>query len=823
MKNNNITIVRRITGRSLSSNKSRNFFIIAAIALTTFMIASVFSIGVSYYESIKMFEKRMQGSISQLAFTYPTENQLEKIYSLDYVETIGLGAYVAQAKDIPLLNELNVVYVDKLQWEKMFSPTFTNIVGHYAEQDNEIMLSRYILDSMGIDNPKIGMQIPISFIINGTDDVQTENFILSCIYTEYAHGRQDGFVAIYSSHAFAEKYDKTTLDNIMVNIIFKDAKNVDKNINRLKNDLAFSDNQKYTQSPAFTTTYGNTTTYIALFLVIIFLIFTGYLLIYNVMYISISKDVRFYGMLKTLGTTPSQIRHIVIGQILRLCVVGLPVGCMTSAAVSLLVVPAVISNSDIDTGSVVSFSPIIYIGTVVFAVLTALLGAAAPAKKAANISPVEALKFAGNHSSKSSIHSTVNGNPNKMALRNIFRDRKRAAVVMLSLLLSLMIFSTIMTIVTSMDINYRVNSEYNYDFSIGSTDLFPAYGLSSDYINNVESLNGVTETGITTLEFGELIYSETLNNYVDWLSINYNMTREDTIAKVLNCGLKGIDTLKLREINKTLPNPIDIDAFERGEIALINIKSGYKDDIDMAEYLSNVDVFDIKYGEEEDSFHIKNGGSVAFKGMGTSVSYSLGGPEILVSNSFLSQYISTPHVLSMDINVENGYDELIYNAINKLTNSNNITMISRYATRKAMQDAKTIMLILGSGISLILGLIGIFNFVNVMSVGIMTRKRELAILESVGMSKVQMRSMLRNEGLGYAIITIVCSLTIGNIITYILFLLFKNVEKYAQFTYPLIPILLMYITISLICFITPAIVYKNISKLSLVERLREAE
>ncbi len=822
MRNNNASIVRKITGRTLSSDKRRNFFITTAITMTTFMIASVFSIGISYYESINMHEKRMQGSVSHMAFTYPTKKQLEKVYSLDYIDTIGLGAYVAHTKDVSELDKLNIVYVDKTQWQKMFSPTFTNIVGEYAEQENEIMLSRHILEAMGIYDPQIGMEIPLSYVINDTDEIITEIFTLSCIYTEYAHSRQAGFVVIYSSQAFAEKYGKTSTDNIMVNIIFKDLRKVNESIERIKNDLEFYDNQNYTQSPAFVKNYGNTTLYIALILMIIFLMFTGYLLIYNAMYISISKDVRFYGMLKTLGTTPRQIRHIVIGQVLYLCAFGLPIGCLASAAISLLIVPSIISNSGIGTEPVVSFSPVIFVGAAAFAVLTALFGASAPAKKAANNSPIEALKFSEVYVSKYNFAYSTNGKPYKMALRNIFRNRKRAMIVMLSLFLGIIVFTSSMTIVNSMDIDYRINSEYDYDFSITSKNFIAGYGIERELVRKLEGLEGVSETGITTLEFGELIYSETLYKYVDWLSTQYGITREEAIAKLLGCGLKGIDPLKLHEINKALSLPIDIEAFERGEIALINIRNGDKTDIGIADCLSDIDAFSIKISEGS-SFQISNGGSVFFKEPGTGVSFSFAGPEILVSNSFLRQYISMLHVLSIDMNVEEGYDEQVYNAINDSTTSTDIAMISRYTARKAMQDSKTIMNILGGGISLILGLIGIFNFINVMSVGIMTRKREIAALESVGMSKKQMRSMLRNEGISYAIITIFFSLTLGNLITYSLFLLFRNVEKYAQFTYPYILVTIMYIVISLICLITPGFVYRSISKRSLIERLRETE
>ncbi len=74
-------------------------------------------------------------------------------------------------------------------------------------------------------------------------------------------------------------------------------------------------------------------------------------------------------------------------------------------------------------------------------------------------------------------------------------------------------------------------------------------------------------------------------------------------------------------------------------------------------------------------------------------------------------------------------DELIYNEINALTSPIEVEINSRYEARQAIQDSKTIMMVLGIGASLILGLIGVLNFVNVMSVSIMTRKRELALAE----------------------------------------------------------------------------------------------
>jgi putative ABC transport system permease protein len=629
-----------------------------------------------------------------------------------------------------------------------------------------------------------------------------------------------------TSRLFADRYGKLSSDNLIVNIIFGDANRVSANIERLKQDLAFNENQAYIQSPAFGEDYGSATTYIVLFIITAFLMLTGYLLIYNVMYISVSKDVRFFGMLKTIGTTARQIRRIVSGQILRLCLIGLPFGCALAAAVSLLIVPAVLSTSGIETGVIVSFSPVIYIGAVIFAIITALIGAITPAKKAANISPIEALKYTGKEIRKSGVYSSANGKPYKMAIRNIFRNRKRAVVVMLSLFLSIVVFSTAMIIVSSIDINYRINAEYNSDFTLGSklNNPYPDWYLSEELVEQIKELDGISEIGITTLEPAQLVYSSELYEfvewYVDWVSQWGNLNSDTAAEQALVFGLQGIDAITLNRINERLSAPIDAEAFERGEIALIR-HDLYREGL--VESFDNVTAFEIRLEFIENSFEIMNGGYANLQQPLFSNIQNVGVLGILVSNNFLRQYITTPKIQYIDINVKDGYEEQVYIALQELVNLNDVEILSRFAARKALQEARTITLVLGIGISAILGLIGVFNFINVIFVSIMARKREFATLESVGMSKKQMRSMIRNEGIGYAIITILFSATLGNLISYGLFLLVKNVESTMQFTYPFLPILVVYGIILLICPVTPEIAYEGMSKMSLIERLREVE
>ena len=222
----------------------------------------------------------MQGSLSQMAFARPTEEQLGKIYTLDYIDVVGVGASVATTNDIPGLSKCPISYVDQTQWKKMFCPTYTNIVGHYPEKENEIMLSRYLLDILGLENIEIGMTIPLSFEVDGA--TITEDFVLACTYTEYSHLRTGGDIQIYCSKAFAENHHALETSKLTVNIIFENDC-VAENIEKLKADLPFYENQPYIQSPAFGDANGSVMTYLALGILVLFLMFAGYLLIYNLL------------------------------------------------------------------------------------------------------------------------------------------------------------------------------------------------------------------------------------------------------------------------------------------------------------------------------------------------------------------------------------------------------------------------------------------------------------------------------------------------------------------------------------------------------------
>lgn len=810
------------------TNKSRNTYVIAAIALTALLITFVFSIGMSFLKSYKVQQIRLMGSKAHVLVTEVTQNQIKKLKSLDYVKNVGLMSYVAEVKNTSKMKNMSsgLYWYDKSEWEQFRTPANTNIVGSYPEKYNEIMVPLWMLENMGIKNPEIGMKIPLDFFMDteSNDKLKNETFVLSGYFKDYVNIRSGNVDVMLVSKEFAEKNGNVEENNV-ASVIYKDNKNINKYNDQLTKDLSITGEQKIKTSPMYDETDNEDLPYtlLAFGIIICFIMFTGYLLIYNVLYISISKDTKFYGLLKTLGTTPKQLSSIVRGQALRLSAVGIPLGLLFGAALSFWTVPVALSIVTLDTGVEISFNPLIFIGGAFFALITTLIGAYKPAKIAGKITPIESMNYTGINL-KGKIKRSVNGGKlYKMAWRNIFRNKKRAIIVFVSLFLGITTFMTVTCLISSMNVDNFIASYVENDFilenntlNIGTTGE-KKQKFDENFLKKIKSIDGITSFHTTAMEEMHMKYSkEQFEKHIKWFRERFNI-KEDMTEENIQQGffgyIIGIDSSYIEEFNKSRKKPIDIEAFKKGELALIGT--------DNPENYSNVNKMDVTIESTKATFKIPLGGFIPW-----GVQYAGGGmaPNIYISNQALKKLVGNPFIYKINIDVEKNFQKQVLGKIKSLTDKDNeITRISKIEQQEMMHDAKMAMYILGGGVAMILALIGVMNFINVMSTGIRVRKNEFAIMESMGMTKRQMRKMLRFEGWAYAGITMALVGSLGSLITFALFKLFQQQADYAVFSYPYLQLLCSIVIVFLICIITPEIQYRVSANSSVVERLREIE
>jgi putative ABC transport system permease protein len=213
----------------------------------------------------------MQGDISHARISVDTivkfNEIMQMVDNIPYIESSALSFHVAHVKDAPGFNLTAVGW----GWNDIYVPAFTSMAGHYPREENEIMTSRHALELLGIANPQIGMEIPLSFCLFNTGEISTDTFILTGLYTDYTRlidKPQNIFVAhsFYANAARAVGAELLTTERDTIKVLFADAENIYEYIDRLKHELNITENQ-IVISPAFRQNYdfGNESIFVLSF------------------------------------------------------------------------------------------------------------------------------------------------------------------------------------------------------------------------------------------------------------------------------------------------------------------------------------------------------------------------------------------------------------------------------------------------------------------------------------------------------------------------------------------------------------------------------
>lgn len=151
-----------------------------------------------------------------------------------------------------------------------------------------------------------------------------------------------------------------------------------------------------------------------IFLAVMILI-GAYLLIHNVLQISLSRDIRQYGLLKVLGTTGVQLRKVVYRQIWKMIMIGSLIGSVTGSVLMVTVVPKLLSGMYLnglgEASSMIAFKPWLLIAAVLFSMAVTFFSASTAMKKIVKMTPLEAVKFSEADAGKQKKirHSTTGG------------------------------------------------------------------------------------------------------------------------------------------------------------------------------------------------------------------------------------------------------------------------------------------------------------------------------------------------------------------------------------------------------------------------------
>lgn len=837
-ENNNKDIIKKITKRSLRANKIRNIFAVIAIVLTTFMISAIFTLAISYAKNYQIMNLRDQGTTATTFLANPTDKQIKEIENLNISKNIGKEINVGNVSNESLDNNktnIFIKYLDKENWEKQLTPCISDIQGSYPTKENEIMVSKLALKFLNKENAKIGDKIKISYDINGK--IVEEEFILTGYFTSYDYIKDSGY--IFVSKEFVDNNNLSLEKNGQLLMTLQSNKKAEAP-ELLKSKVSLNKNQRFEYN--YDAEADSNSIKVAAVMIgsIIgaFIVISGYLIIYNILYIAVIKNIQFYGLLKTIGTSPKQIKRIVKSEGLKLCIIGIPIGIILAVIVSYLIVPLALEGMTSGTyyekmmENKIYFEPIVFILSILFSLFTVFISCKKPAKIASSISPVEAMKYSGQKTKKEkkNRNSTKGGKLHKMAWYNVFRDKKRAILVFLSLFMGIMAFLGVNTFINSVSVENYANKYLNNDFEL-QTYYDDKGGIDNKVIKEIENIEGINsvetlKASMLQMDMNEKIIKPLLKSAYERYGEDESalQTYLDKVKKnpsELSPWVVGIEDRTIERFNEKNEEKIDLEAFKNGKLALIESFYYSKEDgLDFSGEkitLRNADKnktmsFDARMFFNDES------GILNFHG-----SNVLGVPTIYVSSSVLNKLDNNLNVDRIYIDVEDKYDSKVKNKLKTIESENRLVLESKTDMMESFNKSSMMMNVVGGGISIILIFIGLLNFINVMVTNVNVRLQELAIMESIGMTKKQIKKMLTIEGAYYASITALLTCTLGMGVVYLIAQLTKNIADYAEFVFPGMELIFLITLIFAVCLIAPVMAYKYSSKKTVTERLREIE
>ncbi len=836
IKNNNNKIVRKITLRSIKINKLRNIVAILAICMTTLMITTIFSLAYSVYKGYPIMNNRMQGTTASIKLNKPTDEQIETINDLEFVESSGISVKAGSVLNEELASiggGVELIYYDENNYEKQYVPCIDDIVGSYPTERNEIMLPKNTASILGLDNPQIGDKVTLDIKISG--EVYTEEFIIRGIFNNFNYSEKSG--TIFVSEGFVESYGITKEEKGHLQITLKQKYKGSRDVAELlESAVDLNGGQVFTYSYDLNSdAYGVKLAMITVALVLVcFVIACGFLLIYNIMQISVIRDINFYGLIKTIGASPKQIKQIVKYQTYYLSIIGISTGLVLGSLISNIIVPMFTStlytydSSNSTFPEISAFNPWVYLFTIVFSFLCVVISCRKPAKIAGSISPIEAEKYTGIKKKKvKNIRNSKEGSKiYKMAWYNIFNVKSKAILVVASLFMGIITFLCIRTFLGSMTVENYLNAYVKNDFTVYNSSLnndTVEDKLDEEAVKEITSLEGIGSYSITRDGYVFVEPNETSKQGLYNMHERYSYTKEETEAayqRYLNdykTVIYPIVTLEDEYIQKVYDkNPtFDIEGYRKGEVALVGDYYGLDFDgtqtikmISREEINGKIVEKEIKVQSVQDSEVFSNFGS------------SMGAFNICVNTEVFDEIASDVQYSKINIDCDDEHEVALNKELMTIAPEYNVSISSRSDTGLFFTQTMTTYNVIGSTFCITLILIGIVNFINVIITSINARNREFALMESIGMTKKQIIKLVTFEGIYYAIITCGLLLTLGSIIINYIAKLSLVIVEYGIYYYPIKELIFVAAIIFIVCLVTPFITYKQLSKDSITDRIR---
>ncbi|GFP77381.1 ABC transporter permease [Clostridium fungisolvens] len=837
-----ISSYKEITVRYLKSNKKRALLTIIGIVLS---VALISTIGLFFkgMQQVELDNIRDNYGSFHVMYKDTTDKVFEQVVNNPKVSKYG---YYKVDGEIKLNNN---IIADKLVTTNnaLDLLPFKIKEGRMPKNEQEIAVERWAVSY-------ISKSVTVGDKINLGDKEYTLVGIL-----EDSYSTQDGNKA-----RIITKNDNLSKEDSILLVQVKSSTNLRKAVNELTkigNEKKVSENGPVLRLEGAGTKEGGLDgLLLAVIIIVSIVVVCTVAVIYNSFQIGVVERMKEFGLLRAVGTTPKQIRFIVLKEATILAFIAVPIGLIFGliAITILYFVFTIIGKESVIPTKLVA-SPTILIASFIVGVISVYISALLPAIFAGRISPLLAIS-SRNSITKGKIKKTENriikklfGFEGAMAAKNIKRNRKRYRITVFSIVISIVLFITFSSF---MDMTLTVTNEPNESRDIH----FTIYNNDYDENKTNTSLNSMTEDvknlnpvkdvykNYRYYQFKAVIDSskelkEVKNIENIYKSINYNGKNQTLVYssvqpfddKSLEASKKylvegSIDKEKLEKENGVIlikKDQIDNEATKKKYLGPIaNIKVGDQisiqyDEIANASNGSEAEVKQKEFGEGK-VITVKVMGIVSVDPFDNSGNPS--GLKLITTEALAKKLIEKDKLepTSLLIKIKDiKADKTAAEQIENLTKSNNSLHVYNQIDDNKREKASTLMIqILIYGFITVISLISSVNIINTITTNIILRKREFAALKSIGLTQKGLKKMIVLEGILYAVAGTIYGCIIGCGLSYLLYKAIGGVREFA-WKVPIGAMVISFVASLIIGYLSVLSPLSRIRKTNLIEAIRE--
>lgn len=815
----------RVAYCNMRHYKSKNILIGIAIILTTLLLFVIPSIG----------KDMVEVNFAVINKIYPTwhalyrnvdESTVMKLAAHHDVKTYGLRS------DAGYMNledaTVSMMYMDRTGME-LYKVKLKE--GQLPQKENDIVVSKGILEALG-QNGKIGDTITVPYQIlkdDGLDYTKEKDFRICGFLADNESSKEQKQYTSLVSEAFLKA--EIPVEQVKYRFLLQvngqkgnTTADYTETIQNIARQFGISEDDMNINKEYLAANYVDPATIPVIVGIMLIVVLAGIITIYSVYYVSMNQRVREFGKLKAIGATKRQLRQIVLREGMGVALFAIPIGLLIgTVAVKVVLLQFVEHAKDsnvliteaykvVAKGEVQLYYWWIYLLAIAVTLCTVYLSLMKPMRMAAKVSEIEAMRYqGGSKRQKSSRKGYQFLNIGRLTKRNLAENKKKSTITIVSMAVTgifVMMVATVLSCANPMEsAKSSIVGQYEISPIVESENKeHPEYEWAEVQKNNplneglkqqIEELDGVERVDVFTAlkvsggPFEEKIGTEFINGVPEEYAeeLKKGITEGNVTYEELKSGDKVILD---RALLHWYPD------IKVGDKLKLNIHDGdntFQKEIEVAaigEYGTGLTNYNCLIMAKE------------------------GAEKLTINNS--SSYFQ--------VIADKDYDEALEASLQAIVDGSGRlqmrTWKNEYDTwENAMQMTRGACY----AFIIILAAISIMNLINTMINSVHVRKKELGMMQAIGMSDRQLMKMLQLEGIFYTVGTLIISIGVGSLAGYPLFLYAKRTGMFdiSTYHYPVTAAIIIILTLFVIQMLLAIFIAKSVRKDSLIERIRFSE